>query len=150
MANTDNPNGFQYLRTRDGSDPVLEEVLITDELAVTKGDALYFASGYLTNATVAEASIKYVAAESCEASEDGVNPKILAYPATKDIIFEAQCSGTFAEASHLGTAVQIEGATGEQEVDENASTTDQFFIEKLSPESETGLNARVQGHFVTY
>ena len=65
------------------------------------------------------------------------------YPALPGVVFEGQCSGTYA-ASIRYTSVDIEGTTGIMEVNENA-TTEQV-IHVIGPVDGTtiGANSRVQ------
>jgi hypothetical protein len=109
---------------------------------VAAGDALVFASGECTIALSNSGQIHGVAAE---AGVDG--DEIMFYPAVPTNIFEAQCSGTYATASHLGVAVDLEGTTGIQEVNEDSTTEKVVKIMELKSGSEVGANARV---YVTF
>ena len=140
MANVDNPSGFVWVKTIGSNTPYVDWVTLGG--TVSKGDALVFSGGACTIALSNSGLIHGVAAE------DGVSAEsIMFYPATTSNIFEAQCSGTYATASHLAAVVDIEGTTGIQEVNENATTEKVFQILELSPASVVGANARVRGIF---
>lgn len=141
MANVDNPNGFKWIRTRSGGPPVVDYVTLGGTVAV--GDTLVFSGGACTIGLADSGLIHGVAMEAGVSGEE-----IAFYPATVDNIFEAQCSGTYAKASHLGVAVDIEGTTGIQEVNEDATTEKVFLIQEINPNTEVGANSRVRGIFV--
>jgi hypothetical protein len=146
MANTDNPNGFTFVRSLSGKTgtPLVEVPLATTQ-TVTKGDALALSTGQATIAASSSGQIYGVAAESKTTTTS--TAQILMYPATPDNLFEAQCEGTYA-ASMIGTACDIEGTTGIMEVNEDATTEKVFMIMEANSESEIGANTRVRGIFV--
>lgn len=140
MANTDNPNGFKWVKTIGSNTPYVDYVTLGG--TVTAGDALVFSAGACTIALSNSGLIHGVAAESGVSSD-----VIMFYPAIPQNVFEAQCSGTYSAASHLGAAVDLEGTTGIQEVNEDSANEDVCKIMELKPGSEEGANSRV---YVTF
>jgi hypothetical protein len=144
MANTDNPNSFRYMRRLSGqAAPVLEIQMDTDA-TVAYGDMIFIdTDGYGSIAASTTASVLGMALESVTATS-GTRPKISYIPALKDVVFSGQCSGTFA-LTDIGEEVDMEGTTGAQEVNENASSVDVFKIIGVSgmPNNSVGANTRV-------
>lgn len=136
MANIDDPNGFTCVGSLTG-----EIVTRTVTLAgtVAKGDSLVAASGTATIGLSNSGLILGVAAEAGVSGDE-----ILYYPAVPWLIFEGQCSGTYALASHMFTAVDIEGTTGIQEINEDATTEKVAQIIGINPNSEVGDHTRVR------
>jgi len=135
MANYDSPDGFKPV-----SFPARTNVYECSA-TVTKGDALAIASGkVLPYVAASHSAVIGVAAES---GVNGDEIQVFDDPLTE---FSAQCSGTFA-ATLIGTAVDIEGATGAMEVDENGATNDICVIlghYPLPGADEIGANSRVK------
>lgn len=147
MANVDNPNGFRVYR---GEDQAIMPLFARDLKADTgciKGDPLYVdGSGDLVVAT-ASSAVLGVAVHTVVAPTDGSQEKVLIYPARKDIVFHAQCSGSYtAAAKDFIYLADIEGSTGIFEINEDASSVDVVMILGLSPiprGNVAGANARV-------
>lgn len=145
MANINNPNGFTFNSMLSGQ-PTIKTGVLADSQTIAKGDALVISSGQLGIGLSNSPALYGVAAEA--KVTDGAVADILFYPATKDTLFEAQCSGTFAE-SMVGADVDIEGATGVMQVNENATTEQVFHIVDYirTDENAIGANTRVIGFF---
>jgi hypothetical protein len=144
MANTDNPNGFKWIKNLTASDELITVTLATTQ-TIAKGDALQLSSGQAIIATSGAGQIFAVAAEA--ETTTTATADILVYPAYPWYEFEGQCSGTYA-ASIRHSAVDIEGTTGIMEVDENATTEKVFQVTGHNPNSEIGANTRVTGVFI--
>ena len=141
MANVDNPHGFKWIRSVGSPVPLMDKITLAGTVAA--GDTLVNGgSGTCTIGLSNSGTIHGVAAEAGDSGDE-----ILFYPAGPDNEFEAQCSGTFA-ATMIGTAVDIEGTTGIQEVNEDASTEKVFQITGYNDNDEVGANTRVRGFFV--
>jgi hypothetical protein len=141
MANTDGPKGFKFIKSLAGEATIRTETLDTSQ-TIAKGDALISASGVLQIAVTSSAQLYGIAAEAV--TTDTVNTaSIKFYPAIRDYVFEGQTSGTFADTI-IGTACDIEGATGAMEVNENATTYDVIQIIGRNPNSPAGTNAKVR------
>ena len=152
MANVDNPNGFRCIGTLSGGEPQIVEVTLADSQTIAQGDALIFSNiGTAQTVQIAVYTSGVIAGVAAEAvTTSGSTDTILMYPADPDYIFEAQCSGTYASASHDFKCVDIEGTTGIMEVNENLSTYCVFQILGMvnNNKNEAGANARVYGRFV--
>lgn len=150
MANNDNPNGFRCIGLFSGG-PVPEpmEFTLATSQTITKGDALIMNNNLVQIALSNSGAIHCVSAET-KTTTAGATATILAWPADPNYLFEAQCSGTYAAASHLYTLVDIEGATGEMEVNENANTEQVFQVlgHVQNDDNEIGANTRVWGRFM--
>jgi len=110
-------------------------------VTITKGNALVYSSGYVTNAASSTATdIKLVAAETVVTTANG--QLVRAYP-TEGILFEADTDaawsvvdqGTYGDLAAAGT------------VNPDASTNDLFFIIKGVGTAET--DTKVVGFFVS-
>jgi hypothetical protein len=146
MANTDNANGFTWVKNLAGGGvPELIPVTQATTQTITKGDALELSSGQAIVGTSSSGTILGVAAQSQTTTT--ATATLLIYPATPWNVFEAQTSGTYA-ASIRHSAVDIEGATGVMEVNENGTTEKVFQVIGENPNTEIGANSRVWGVFV--
>ena len=144
MANVDNPNGFRAVKSLSGSFIPTFEYYTKTALALQPGDAVVLLStGLVDIATAASASI-FGVCQSKVTAETSVSKKVLVVPASRDLVFEGQCSGTFTPGN-VGEAVDIEGATGVMEVNENAQSVGVVQLLGLSkaPNNAAGANARV-------
>lgn len=134
MANNDNPNGFKPF----SANPRIGKYNAGGTFA--KGDMVMFASGVVVIHDAASKLALGVAASS------GANGEPCLVYDDPETVFIGQCSGTHAFASHDGTLMDIEGTTGVQEINENATTANTVMClrQELVPGSmETGANARV-------
>lgn len=141
MANRDNPSGFKWIRSPGSSVPLVDTCVLAGTVA--KGDALV--NGGAGTHTIALSSSGTIHGVAAEAGVSG--DTILFYPAGPQNEFEAQCSGTYA-ATIVGYAVDIEGTTGIQEVDEDATTEKVFQVTGYNDNDSVGANTRVRGFFV--
>lgn len=121
MANTDNPNGFRFMRDlggRSGS-PVVERIQIDTDQTVAKGDALEIGTdGYGEIWSSTDAQVLGVALEAAAGDTD-TRPWVSYIPALPEYVFSGQCSGTPSQTK-INEAVQIEGSTGAMEINEDA------------------------------
>lgn len=144
MANVDNPNGFRAIKSLTNSAIPLFTFYTTSNLTVNPGDAMTMLStGVLDIATDASPAI-FGVCQSKLTGETGVQKKCLIVPASRDIVFEGQCSGSFTPAN-VGEAVDIEGGTGVMEINENAQSVGVAQIIGLGKglNNAAGTNARV-------
>ena len=137
MANYDNPNGFRPV-----SFPARTNVYeVKAATTVTKGDALAIVSGVV---------LPYAAASHSAliggAAQDGTGGDEIQVYDDASTEFEGQCSGSFVKATYIGTAVDIEGATGVMEVNEDDATDIVTILGHypLTGADEVGANARVK------
>lgn len=141
MSNTDNPNGFNVVKTLSGGPPTIVEVPVATTQTLAKGDPVYLSSGQVTIAASSTGAIFGVMAQ--DAASLTANTLVKVYAACENNIFEGQCSGTFAR-SIIGTSVDIEGTTGIFEINENATTELVARIIGWNSNDEVGANTRVQ------
>ena len=116
MANVDNAFGFEPIT----SNPSARTVDAGGTFA--QGDALMFASGKLV---IHDAGAAPVAGVAATAGSSGTTALMWS---SADTEFSCQAAGTFAVASHVGTTFDIAGATGVQEVDLSATTTNNCMV----------------------
>lgn len=152
MANPDKPNGFTYVRSLTGQmAPV--SLAVAASQTIVKGDAVIDnGSGLVAIALLTSGAILGVAAEpiTTDGSPTRADDRLLVYPAMDDAVFEGQVSGS-STAGLLFTDVDIEGATGVMEINENA-TAEQVaritgLVSDIDVELELGLNDRVEFTF---
>ena len=140
--------GFKVWRVTGGSTGAApteygETVADTD---IARGDALTMSSGYLQPAGAAAGTVVGVALEDIT-GESGVNKKIAFVPAFESVLFSAECSGSPAVTTRY-TTVDIEGGTGAQQINEDATSNPVFRILGLEDGYSWGdSNARVYGVF---
>ena len=141
MANRDNPHGFIAEYTLSGGAFPVFHGKMAASLSLKKGDTLIFSSGYLTLGLASSTAIAGICMED-KTSSAGEYPTISYTPVTPDVIFSAQCSGTATQAM-IGTIVDIEGASGVQEINENATAVGVVRLLGVKPNSVLGLNVEM-------
>ena len=142
MANDDRPRGFKPVKTVAGKTPLIVEFELATSQTIAEGDALTLSSGQAAIATASSGNILGFAAEAKTTGGTAANIKM--YPAERDTIFEGQTSGTLAQ-SNLGSAVDIEGATGVMEINENATTEQVVQLLELAPTTNSDQTANAFG-----
>jgi hypothetical protein len=144
MANKNVPAGFKVLRTENGGTIPLKTGLAALSTVITPGDALAVdSSGYLIVAL--STSQIFGIAQSAVASNASVHSKVQFIPVTDGLVLEGQCSGTPTQAL-VGTNCDIEGTTGAQMVNEDATVTNSIHVIAFSQrlDQAIGQYARVQ------
>ena len=151
MANRDNAKGFQWVKSLISNSlaPITITKKVTVSTTIAIGDAVILSSGYATIGLHNSPTIYGVAAEAVAttASGAGSTDTIKIIPATPDNVFRAQCSGTYA-ITQDGTSVDIEGATGVMEINENGTTEKVARIIGLSDVQNNAIGANSQVDFV--
>jgi hypothetical protein len=142
MANTDNPNGFKVWKSGAGSSPKIKWMPANASQTIEKGDAVILNTTGDLNIAVSDSGALYgVAAGDVTTTAADEQTKFPVYVFDGITEFIGQCSGTFA-ASLVGDFVDIEGATGVMEVNENAGTEKVLQIIGYHPSDEIGANTR--------
>jgi hypothetical protein len=148
MANTDRPNGFSLVRSLSGQMAPVSMALAASQ-TIAKGDAVIDnGSGLVAIGLATSGALLGVAAESAtsDSSPTRADDRILIYPAVDTNVFSGQCSGDSA-AALIATDVDIEGATGVMEVNEDATTEQVARIVGLESDKDVeltlGTNDRV-------
>lgn len=144
MPNLDNPNGFRAVKSLSGSFIPTFEYMTQANLALQPGDAVILNSGGTVNIAGAASPAIFGICQSRVTAESGVSKKVLIVPASRDLVFEGQCSGTFTPVN-VGEAVDIEGTTGIMEINEDAQSVGVAQILGLAKglDNAAGANARV-------
>lgn len=150
MANTDNPNGFVALRVEGNAGPIpVWTRTMASNAGCKVGDALTLATtGLLSIALAASTNIAGVATKTITAVA-ATRQDVDFVPALPNIVFAGQCSGNFA-VTDVGEQVDLEGATGVMEVNEDASSTDVIVVQGLAKyplNNAYGTNARIEFTF---
>lgn len=150
MANRDNPNGFQFVKINNSNagSPVIKTLDVGASTTIAIGDAVIYTSGL---AAIALSNSPWIAGVAIEAVATGAGETgtIQIIPAYSDYVFRGQCSGTYA-VSINGTNVDIEGATGIMEINENGTTEEVVHVIEISDvqSNAVGVNSKVDFSFV--
>ena len=123
MANIDNANGFEFTRSLTGgtASPTVETGLLAASQTIAVGDAIIInGSGLIEIAVATSGAILGVSLQAIGGANSASDP-IQYIPALPHYVFQAQTSGTMTQAL-MFTSVDIEGAPGVMEINENAST----------------------------
>ena len=147
MANSDIPNGFSVSSNQYGQDAVKHYPVAASQ-TIAKGDAVILVAGLVQIAVLTSPQLFGVADSDITTSGSVTRDDTVAVTvALPGIVFEGQASGSTV-ASLIGTACDIEGATGIMEVNENATTEDVLqivgFRSDEDPNYELGLNDRIR------
>jgi len=99
------------------------EFVVTSGVTITEGDFVYFASGEITNATVAGARLVGMALQTVTGvANNSVKCLVCIDPTMRYLVDNDNDSTTFA-ATHVGTNFDLVGATGAQLVDTSSTGT---------------------------
>jgi len=140
MANPDAPNGFSVVQS--GSDgPLVKLFPVAINQIIAAGDMVILVAGLVQIALAASTSLLGVARDPVTTTgtvvrEDDV---VAVYVADSDTVFEGQASGS-TTAALLGTTMDIEGTTGIQEVNEDASATNVLRAVGIRSDDDPGLD----------
>ena len=148
MANVDNPNGFAFAYSETGYVQMASGTVAASQ-TIAVGDALIVSgvtAGQIAIAASNSGLILGVAAEAVTTAA-GATDTIMFYPSNPWLIFEGQCSGTYATTIRY-TAVDIEGATSVMEVNEDATTETVVYVIGEVDGTEIGANSRVLFRFI--
>jgi len=138
MANTDIPNGFRVSSNQYGQAAVMHFPVAASQ-TITKGDAVILATGLVQIGVLTSPQLLGIANNSLTTGGSVTRADTISVTvALPGIIFEGQCSGDSA-AALVGTACDIEGATGIMEVNENATTEDVIQIVGLKSDEDPKL-----------
>jgi hypothetical protein len=150
MANVDNPNGFYLDYSMAGHAELVAGNIYKAAAAVTitRGDAVIedAATAGKTDIALSNSGLLLGVADETHAwtaAEALVGDDVLFYPAVPWLVFNGQCSGTYALTLRY-QGCDIEGATGIMEVNENAAAESVIYIIGEDPNTEIGLNSRVK------
>lgn len=99
------------------------DFVVANGVTITAGDFVYFASGTITNASVASQELLGMATQTATGNAGGtVKCSVLIDPFMLYLVDNDNDTTTFA-ATHVGTKFDLTGATGVQLVDTNTTST---------------------------
>ena len=121
--------------------------IVTSGVTVTAGDFVYFASGKITNASIAGALLVGMAMETVVG--DGTATALVCVdPDMRYLLDNDNVDTTFA-ATHVGTKFDLTGATGAQLVDTSSTgTTGQLLCLEYNPQIDPVSSDTSYGVFV--
>lgn len=150
MANTDNPNGFYLSYSMVGHSELVEGDIYkaAAALTITRGDAVIEDGGTAGKVDIALEDSDLLLGVSVQSSvwtaaQAAAGDTILFYPAVPWLVFNGQCSGTYALTDRYDPC-DIEGTTGIMEVDEDDTTESVIQILGEDTNTEIGANSRVR------
>lgn len=123
---------------------------VADGVTVTKGDAVYFASGRLTSASVLGQPLIGVVEETATGNTAGTVKAMVNIDPDSLYVIDNDNTGTTFAASHVGTKFDLTGATGAQKVDTSSTsaTTGQVLAIEYNPQISPFESDTSQGLFV--
>lgn len=135
-SQTHNPKGFLPVDMRSA---VIRMLPIASSQTLARGDAVILSSGQIAIALANSAELCGVVARDCASLAAGTLVPVWADP---DTIFVGRTNSTNSAA--IGAEVDLVGATGAMEIDENASTMDIFVLcGKHDPNESAGAGERL-------
>lgn len=97
--------------------------------SLVKGTLCKMASGYLVVAAAGDNETEYLALETIAGNGTDGGVSALVLPLSGDMVFEALCSTTLVQATHVGNDYDL--ATGGDDVDLGATTDKVFHIDAI-------------------
>ena len=112
------------------------ELPVANSTTVTEGDAVYFASGRITSASVATQPLVGVVQETATGNSGGTVKALVIVDPTMKYLIDNDNVGTTYAASHVGTKFDLIGATGAQLLDTSSTsaTTGQCLAIEYNPQ----------------
>lgn len=108
---------------------------VTNGVTVTAGDFVYFASGLITNASVAGALLVGMVLETATGNAGGTVKALVCIDPNMRYLLKQDNVGTTFAATHVGTKFDLIGATGAQLVDTSTTgTTGQMICLEYNPQ----------------
>ena len=143
MANVDRPAGFMAVQPQ-GTTLPMYTYWLKSNVSVSPGDALLMTSNGIVDIALAASTAILGVCQSKITAIAATRQKVLVVPALPSIVFSGQCSGTYTPVN-AGESVDIEGATGVMEINEDAQSTGVARIVGLEATegNDNGANARV-------
>lgn len=144
MANKDTPNGFKAVMNLGGGAIPMLPGMTKANIALSPGDAVIMLSDGTIDIALATSALILGVCQSKVTAESAVSKAITYVPALDNIVFSGQCSGTYTPVN-AGELVDIEGATGVMEINEDAQSVNVARIIGLDQhvDNAAGANARV-------
>lgn len=127
----------RFLGTINGnSTGVTMELIVTSGVTVTEGDFVYFASGEVTNATIAGARLIGMALATVTGNAGNTNKVLVQVDPNAKYLVDNDNVGTTFAVTHVGQYFDLIGATGAQLVDTSSvsQTTGQLLCLEYNPQ----------------
>lgn len=126
-----------------------QSFIVTSGVTITEGDFVYFASGEVTNSSVATQKLIGVALETkTGVADNSVKVLVCVDPTMRYLVDNDNLVTTFA-ATHVGTYFDLIGATGAQLVDTSSTgTTGQLLCLEYNPQVDPVRSDTSFGTFV--
>lgn len=122
--------------------------VVTSGVTITKGDFVYFASGKITNSSIATQKLIGMALATVTGSAALEECLVCVDPTMRYLVDNDNVGTTFA-ATHVGTYFDLTGATGAQLVDTSStSTTGQLLCLEYNPQVDPVRSDTSWGTFV--
>ena len=99
------------------------EFIVTSGVTITENDFVYFASGEITNATVAGARLLGMALQTATGVADNSVKCLVCIDPTMRYLIDNDNDTTTFGVTHVGTNFDLIGATGAQLVDTSSTST---------------------------
>lgn len=108
---------------------------VANGVTVTDGDFVYFASGRITNASIAGQQLIGMVTETATGNSGGTVEALVIIEPTMLYLVDNDNVGTTFAATHVGTKFDLTGATGAQLVDTSttSATSGQLLCVKYNP-----------------
>ena len=126
-----------------------QSFVVTSGVTITKGDFVYFASGKITNASIATQKTIGMAMETATGNAGGTVKCLVCVDPTMRYLLDNDNLGTTFAATHVGTYFDLIGATGAQLVDTSTTgTTGTLLCLEYNPQVDPVRNDTSWGTFV--
>jgi hypothetical protein len=123
--------------------------IVGSGVTINKGDFVYFASGVITNATVAGAKLLGMALDTQTGNAAGTVKALICVDPTMRYLVDNDNIGTTFGATHPGTYFDLIGATGAQLVDTSTTgTTGSLLCLEYNPQVDPVRTDTSWGTFV--
>lgn len=124
-------------------------IAVASSVTVTKGDFVYYASGFLSNASVDGKKLVGMALETATGNAAGTVKALVCVDPTMRYLIDGDEVGTALASSHRGTYFDVTGATGAQLVDTSTtSTTGQLLLLENNPQVDPVRTDTSVGEYV--
>ncbi len=137
------PYGFSIFKTLNGYSPAVVEMPMAASQTIAAGDAVIKNSdGYIAIAVENSSTSLYGVALTGAVTSASQNTKILIAVFDSNTVFVGYCSGNSAQTL-VGLEVDIDGATGTFQIDENATTQALLHLIDIHPTDDLGATGRM-------
>jgi hypothetical protein len=116
--------GGKFVKNWESSNqtPAIQRLLVANGVTITKGDFVYYASGFVTNAAIAAKKLIGLANSTVTGNGTTVTVEVITNRDAVYLIDNDNVGTTFAQ-SHVGTYFDLTGGTGAMQVDTSTTAT---------------------------